>query len=44
MSLKIEVKLPSGLPVAAGVAALGGVAPPNSAVNSPTLFLGGSIG
>jgi hypothetical protein len=44
MSLKIEVKLASGVPAAAGVTALEGVAPPKRAVNSPTFFFGGSIG
>ena len=44
MSLNIDVKLGSDALADAGLAALGGVAWPNRAVNSPTVFFGGSIG
>lgn len=44
ISLNIDVKLGSAVPGDAGAAALGGVACPNRAVNSPTFFFGGSIG
>ena len=44
MSLNIEVKLGSDASADVGLAARAGVACPNSAVNSPTVFFGGSIG
>lgn len=44
MSLNIDVKLGSDEFADVGFAALEGVACPNSAVNSPTVFFGGSIG
>jgi hypothetical protein len=44
MSLKIDVKLPSDALEDAGEAGAGVVVRPNSAVNSPTFFFGGSIG
>ena len=44
MSLNIPVKLGPEALGGAGVAEDEGVAPPNTAVNSPTFFFGGSIG
>jgi hypothetical protein len=44
MSLNIDVKLDPGALGGAGDAGVLGVAPPNTAVNSPTFFFGGSIG
>jgi hypothetical protein len=44
MSLNIEVKLGSEAFADVGLAALAGVACPNKAVNSPTVFFAGSLG
>jgi hypothetical protein len=44
MSSKIDVKLDPGALGGAGDTGGLGVAPPNTAVNSPTFFFGGSIG
>ena len=44
MSLNIDVKLGSDEFADAGFAPLEGGACPNNAVNSPTVFFGGSIG
>jgi hypothetical protein len=44
MSLKIDVKLGSEVLGGAGDPGAGDVVLPNSAVKSPTVFLGGSMG
>ncbi|HXJ88523.1 MAG TPA: hypothetical protein VMS18_17010 [Candidatus Binatia bacterium] len=44
MSLKIDVKLGSDVPAGTADSGAGGEVWPNTAVNSPTLFFGGSTG